>query len=110
MRRSNECLNPSAFEISLSKCPGVRLVGFAVADSNLAKTASDFFTSGIACLFYGCYVFPFDGSRYFLTMDTPRLTIPVDQKIASERELEKKGVNPEPPVKYLLHFGSGQAK
>lgn len=36
--------------------------------------------------------------------------MPMDQKIASKRELEKKGVNPVPPGKYLLHFGSGQSK
>jgi len=39
MRQTNECLNPSASEISLCKRPGVRLVGFTVADSSLAKTA-----------------------------------------------------------------------
>ena len=36
--------------------------------------------------------------------------MPMDQKIASKRELEKKGINPVPPGKYLLHFGSGQSK
>jgi hypothetical protein len=59
MRRSNEFLNPSASEIGLYKCPGVRLVGFIVADSSLATTASGFFTSEIACffIFYGCHFF-----------------------------------------------------
>ena len=76
MRRSNEVLNPSTSDIGLYKRPSVCLVGFIVTNSSLAKTASVFFTSEIACLFYGCYFFPFDGSCYFLSiMVALRLTM-----------------------------------